>query len=526
MPGAADLTFTRLTYSRGAVQAARFAPDGQTVVYSAAWEGRASQLFSVRFDSPESRTLGLPGADLLSISSTGEMAVSLGRRYIFGFESTGTLARAPLGGGTAPREVLEGIQEADWSPDGTQLAVVRDAGQRRQLEYPIGTVVFETTGWIGQPRISPDGRHIAFTEHPERGDNRGSLAVVESDGRNYRILTSAPNGLEWSPDGHELWMAGFSAVDLEGNLRPILATPGGGFLHDVSRDGRVLITDTNWQREIIGLAPESPEERNLSWLDWSYPRDLANDGSVVLFEEQNIGGPTATEYAIYLRPLDGSPAVRLGDGRALGLSPDAQWVLAATGSGEATELVLMPTGAGRRRTVVKGPATYESASWFPGGSRVLVSGNEPGQAGRLFVVDLEAGTKRPITGEGVTVYHWKALSPDGRLAVARGPDLSLQIYSTVGDPPRPLPGASADDVPIRWAADSRSLYLQAGADIPARIEIVDVATGVRRLFKELRPPDPAGILALGPIRFSADGESYVYSYRRIIDTLFVVDGVR
>ena len=155
-----------------------------------------------------------------------------------------------------------------------------------------------------------------------------------------------------------------------------------------------------------------------------------------------------------------------------------------------------------------------------------MSGTEPGRAGRLFAVDLEAGTKRPITGEGVTVYHWKALSPDGRLAVARGPDLSLQIYSTVGDPPRPLPGASADDVPIRWTADSRSLYLQAGADIPARIEIVDVATGVRRLFKELTPPDPAGILALGPIRLSADGESYVYSYRRIIDTLFVVDGVR
>ena len=160
------------------------------------------------------------------------------------------------------------------------------------------------------------------------------------------------------------------------------------------------MTHSNWQREIIGFAPESPEERNLSWLDWSYPRDLADDGSVVLFEEQNVGGSTATGYAIYLRPMDGSPAVRLGDGRALGLSPDAHWVLAATGSGEATELVLMPTGAGRRRSILKGPATYESASWFQDGTRVLVSGNEPGQAGRLFIVDLEDGTKRPITGEG------------------------------------------------------------------------------------------------------------------------------
>ena len=197
-----------------------------------------------------------------------------------------------------------------------------------------------------------------------------------------------------------------------------------------------------------------------------------------------------------------------------------------TGLGEATELVLMPTGAGERKSVLQGPATYESASWFPDGTRVLVSGNEPGRAGRLFIVDLEKGTKQPISEEGVTVYHWRALSPDGRLAVARGPDLSLQIYSTEDDPARPLPAANADDVPIRWAADSRSLFVQAGANIPARIEVIDVETGARRPWKELTPPDPAGILALGPIRLSADGESYVYSYRRIIDDLYVVDGVR
>ncbi len=525
-PGAADLTFTRLTYSRGAVQAARFAPDGQTVVYSASWEGQPSQLFSVRFDSPESRVLGLPNAELLSISSTGEMALSLGRRFIFGFETTGTLARAPLGGGTAPREILEGIQEADWSPDGTGLAVVRDAGERRRLEYPIGTMLFETTGWISQARVSPDGLRVAFVEHPERGDNRGNLTVVETADLEQSVLALAPNGLEWSPDGRELWTSGFAAVDLEGNSRRILAVPGGGFLQDVSSDGRLLITRTNWQREIIGLAPGGAEEQNLSWLDWSYPRDVADDGSLVLFEEQNIGGPSANEYAIYLRPTDGSQAVRLGEGRALGLSPDTSWVLAVTGSGEATELVLMPTGAGERKSVLQGPATYESASWFPDGTRVLVSGNEPGRAGRLFIVDLEAGAKQPISEEGVTVYHWRALSPDGRLAVARGPDLSLQIYSTEGDPARPLPAANADDVPIRWTADSRSLFVQAGADIPTRIEVVDVETGARRPWKELTPPDPAGILALGPIRLSADGKSYVYSYRRIIDDLYVVDGVR
>ena len=307
-PGAADLTFTRLTYSRGAVQAARFAPDGQTVVYSAAWEGRPSQLFSVRFDSPESRVLGLPNAELLSISSTGEMALSLGRRFIFGFETTGTLARAPLGGGTAPREILEGIQEADWSPDGTGLAVVRDAGERRRLEYPIGTLLFETTGWISQARVSPDGLRVAFVEHPERGDNRGNLKVVETADLEQSVLALAPNGLEWSPDGRELWTSGFAAVDLEGNSRRILAVPGGGFLQDVSSDGRLLITRTNWQREIIGLAPGGPRSRTSPGSTGRTHATSRTTGRSCSSKNRTSGGQAQTNTrSIFARPTARRP---------------------------------------------------------------------------------------------------------------------------------------------------------------------------------------------------------------------------
>src|SRR5262249_54380824 len=89
-------------YPRGGGLNARFAPDGQAVVYSAAWEGRPLEIFSTRVDSTESRPLGLPSGDVLAISSSGEMLVSLGRRYVTGYETTGTLARVPLGGG-APR---------------------------------------------------------------------------------------------------------------------------------------------------------------------------------------------------------------------------------------------------------------------------------------------------------------------------------------------------------------------------------------------------------------------------------------
>ena len=165
--------FKQLTFQRGTILTARFAPDGQTIVYRAAWDGRPLELFSTRADSTESRSLGLPPADILSISSTGEMAISLGRHYTIGFESTGTLARVSLGGGT-PRPILEDVEDADWSPDGKELAVARRVGGRRRLEYPIGKVLYEPPGWVSCVRVSPDGRSSPSSTTPSRGTATGS----------------------------------------------------------------------------------------------------------------------------------------------------------------------------------------------------------------------------------------------------------------------------------------------------------------------------------------------------------------
>src|SRR5262249_57874368 len=105
--------------------------DGRTVVFSQAAEGNHSALFTVSPDYPESRPLGVSDAQLLSVSSKGEIALLTHARYIHHRLFTGTLARMPLGGG-APREVLEGVREADWSPDGENLAIIREvAGKDR-----------------------------------------------------------------------------------------------------------------------------------------------------------------------------------------------------------------------------------------------------------------------------------------------------------------------------------------------------------------------------------------------------------
>jgi hypothetical protein len=157
---------------------------------------------------------------------------------------------------------------------------------------------------------------------------------------------------------------------------------------------------------------------------------------------------------------------------------------------------------------------------------VLVAGAEAGHGSRLHVVDVSTGASHAATPEGVTVYHWRAISPDGRSALALRPDGTPTLYPLEGGEPRPLPGATRDDVPIRWAKDGRSVFVQRGQDVPLRVDTIDVATGARKLWKELPPLDPAGVMVAGPIRLSADGQSYVYSYRRVLDELMLVTGVR
>jgi eukaryotic-like serine/threonine-protein kinase len=516
---ARDPVFTRLTFRRGTVLSARFAPDGQTVVYSAAWEGQPPEIFVVRIDGPESRSLGLPSADVLSVSATGELAICVGRRVEWGFEGYGTLARVPLGGGS-PRDVAENVNDADWAPDGS-LAVARNTGLQRRLEFPIGKVLYETAGWISHVRVAPDGRRVLFVDHPIRGDNVGVPTVIDDKGVR-KVLAPFAISVAWAANGGGVWLEGGQFVDFAGGTRRALAAPGITTLYDVSKEGRQLLGRVNWRREIVGVAPGEKAERNLTWLDWSHPEDLSPNGKTLLFGEQNQLDRDGN-YTVYLRATDGSPPVRLGVGTSIALSPDGKWALATIGSEGA--FVMLPTGAGEPRRFDKTKIIIQWADWFPDGERLLVSGSEAGHGNRLYVLEPSTGKVRAVSPEGAS-FFWRALSPDGRRAVAANGEGVPWLYAIDGGEPQAIPGATAADVPIRWAADGRSIYVQRGAATPARIETVEVATGQRRLWKELKPPDPAGVASVGPILLTADGSAYVYSYRRLVDDLYVAEGLR
>ncbi len=525
-------SYRRLTYRDGTVWTARVAPDGQTIVYGAAWNGGSIRIYSTRPEIPESVPLPLPPANVLAISPAGEMAIALAAHPDGPFVTLGTLARSTLAGG-GPREVLESVQAADWAPDGSSLAVARSVDGRSRLEFPIGRTLLELpSGYLSHPRVSPRGDLVAFIEHPMRGDDGGAIAVVGRDGAK-RVLApgwTSVRGLAWSPDGSEVWFTAAAGgasrslygVTLAGRRRLVMRSPGSLTLHDVSREGRVLLAREGAREGILGLPPGAEAERDLSWHDWSRPVALTADGTQVLFDETGEGGGSG--YAVYLRGTDGSEAVRLGEGHALALSPDGKWALSTPHTTPA-ELVLLPTGPGEPRRIRT--ANFDNilrAAWFPGGEQIVVGANEPGHPTRLYVQSADGGDVRAITPEG-SGAAW-TISPDGARVAALDADLRLVLYPVDGGEPAPVDGSRPGDVPVRFTPDGRALYVLVLADSRTEIHRIDLATGERRLWKELAPQDPVGLFGVPRVLLSADGQSYVYSYVRLLDELYLVDGLR
>jgi Tol biopolymer transport system component len=525
-------TYHQLTFRRGPIWSARFAPDGKAVVYSASWDGKPTEVYLNSPESPESRSLGLPGAQVLAVSASGEVAAALGSHVTGPFTRSGTLARTSVTGGGAPREILEDVQFADWSPDGRELAVVRSVSGRTRLEFPIGKVLYETTGWIGHPRVSPAGDRIAFIDHPILGDDGGPVAFVDRGGKKTTLsgVFASARGLAWSPDGSEIWFTAAQvgsnravyAVTLSRKLRVVARVTGALTIHDVSRDGRALMTH---DAELVGFlasAPGDGKERDLSWLDYSNPTDISADGKTVLFFESGEGGGAG--YSIYLRKTDGAPAVRLGEGAGGALSPDGKWALALFHNTTDAQVILYPTGAGEPRLLSPEGLKVRGARWMPDGRRILMSAAEEGHGARIYVRDLEGGKPRAVTPERYRGIQ--ALSPDGKRCVVRGPDDRYYICPLEGGEPAPIAGLATGDTPIGWTSEDRLLYVRRGGLVPARIDRLDITTGRAERWRDLAPADMTGLISLGMPRITPDGRSYAYSVARQLSDLFLVDGAR
>ncbi len=536
-PGAAaaaifdSAKFTPLTFRPLIVFEAAFAPGQHTVVFSAAEEGSVPSIYTVSPDYPEPRDAGLPGVHLLAISSQGEMAVLTNPRFMSHRQFEGTLARVPVGG-NAPREILEAVRQAAWSPDGRELAILRTVDGLDRLEYPIGKVLHTTAGYLSDLKVSPNNDHIAFFEHPQKWDDRGPLRVVDLAGEVTTLGDGywGSEGVAWAPDGKSIVYSAsdtgadyaLRSVDLAGNSRIVRRDSEGLVIHEVGEDGRWLVSKYRIGFELWARAAGMERERNLSWLDSSISPSLSPDGEMLLFDEES--SHVGANYATCLRKTPDSPVVMLGEGRPRDLSRDGKWALVHIYD-TPQRLVAYPTGAGEAKELDPGGlGNYQNAAWLPDGKRFLLCGWKTGDAGRCYVKPIEGGTAEPVTPEGL--YVDALVSRDGTRVLVRDDAGHGRIFPFDGGDPVEAKGLTAEDQWIRWSADDRSLLVFRGNEIPVRVERVDIATGVRRVVLTIEPANRSSLLTIPYVTLADDEKHYAYSAWRTRTQLFTIEGLR
>jgi serine/threonine protein kinase len=522
-------TFRELTFRRGALTSARFAPDPRSAIYSAAWEGNPQAVFISSPNSTESRDLGLAKTKIVSVSS-GQMAILRNFRVADNaFTYVGTLAQLSIGA-DAPRDLLDDAEDADWAPDGSSLAVVHDVGGKSRLEYPVGKVLYETAGWISNPRFSTKGDLIAFIDHSLLGDDGGTVSIVTLNGKKSDLTQrfASAVGLAWG-SSDEIWFTatatGFSrslrGVTLSGAERELLSAPGTLTLHDSGPGGRALISRDAMRAGAIGLAPGENKQRDLSWQDWTVPADISEDGKVLLFTEAGEAG--GGEYAVFTRDTSGAPAVRLGQGSSRALSPDLKFALVLRQNLSPPDFVLLPTGVGQQRVLSTGSILPNFGMFSPDSKRLFFDGHESGHGSRIYVTNIDGGTPRPITPEGFTVGRSsRALSPDNsQLAVLSHEGISL--VPVEGGQPKFVGGSKPGDIPLRWTKDGQSLLIGIRSETESAVVRLHLQSGVRTPWKAFSASDVAGLTGSSAPLLAADEEHYVFGYVRNLSDLFLVE---
>ncbi|MGC2475082.1 MAG: WD40 repeat domain-containing serine/threonine protein kinase [Candidatus Sulfotelmatobacter sp.] len=525
-------SYRRLTSEAGTIYAARFTPDAQNVVYSAAWNNKPLQLFSTVGNDLLSQPLQFTDANLLSISRTNELALVVHGTHSGQLETVnGMLASAPLAGGS-PRELLPDVRWADWDANG-KLAVVHYVQGHSRLEYPVGNVLYQSSGWISNIRFSPTHETIAFMDHPVLWDSRGVVRKVDLSGH-LQTLTKeweSESGLAWRPDGKEIWFAGVDkgnnlnlmAVDGAGKLRTLLDLPVALKIEDIASDGRVLVSLNSVRLAMEYTTLGSKEGVDLAWHDWNSPRDISPDGQFVLFEDASeAAGPN---YAVVTRKVDGALPVRLGDGSSGGLSPDGKWAISISPL-LAPRITLLPIGAGQPRVIDVSGIDHVHTGWarfLPDGQRLAVNGDVSGHGVRCYTVDVSNGTAKPVTPEGVLCGP---SAPDSRSMIGTSADRSIAIYSLEGGPTRTIPNFDNTFVAVQWAEDGTALYCYHSGEFPSKVYRVDIATGKSAVIQQLKPGVSAGVVLLAPIVVSRDGKRFAYAYNQMLSALYLISGLR
>jgi len=500
------------------------------VHYTAAWNGDAPHIYSTTVDSPEARPLDIGDAQLLAVSASGELAVSLHPKMALYDGSRGTLALIPAMGG-APRELATDVEYADWAPDGQRLAVARWEEGKSRLEFPVGKVLVESPGWISHPRVSPSGDRIAFIDHDLGG--AGQVRVITPGGpvEDWGPHFSPVLGLAWTRGGSELIVAAaFHDSDLESlwslhrGRQPRLLYRGSNdlILADVAPDGRLLVIEADWRQE-VELAAHGEPRRTLEWGDWARLMGLSDDGKLAVTVESGRA-TDGTDLSFLWDRRHSLPARLGGFGEARALSPDGKWILVEDARAHGS-IFLLPNGPGQARPLGESGLTrIDGAAFFPDGRPVVLLGrarlDEPRH---LWLLDTESKQKRlllpqPVGSDGGQL----AVSRDQRWVAFEGVDGAINLLGLDGGPPMSVGDWASSRRVVGWLEDG-SLLVHESFAVPSRVERFDPRSRQLTPFASLTPSDAAGVTRVFRARVTPDGQTLAFGYRRESGLLTILE---
>ena len=234
------------------------------------------------------------------------------------------------------------------------------------------------------------------------------------------------------------------------------------------------------------------------------------------------GGPAGPFYLVVYRKLDGSPPVALGPGTAPKFSPDGTTIAAAILT-RPPQVALHPIGTGESRRLPVGDlVNLDAVRWFPDGKHLLLIGATEGQSLRTFEMDLEGGKPQPL---GPPDFTGAAVAKDGKRIAGRNASGEVVVFDGETQKAQVVPAIGPQEGFDKWTEDGKALLVSSGTPSAARMYRVEVATGKRILLQTVELSEKAGSVLKLRLQYAETSKAYVYDTRRILGTLYVVEGL-
>lgn len=521
--GRHDAVFQQITFRKGFVSNARFTADGKHILYSAEWNGAPSRLLLLSTDGRDSRDLNLPNVRLEATSKSRDAEILIRRM-------DGDISRLETASfsGAAPRRFPDDVRDADLGPNG-KLCLVRAEGSTYRVEYPAGHRIYQSSTWINDARVSPDGKQVAFAEHPILSDDAGQVVLVDAETGKSHVLSGGWEslaGLAWNGSKREIWFTAahsgversLMAVTLDGRTRLVAQSPGGMQLRDIGPSGKILINRSNQHMAMFsGTLPEVSEQ-NISWLDWSHPVAISADGKTILFDESGAGGGNGYSTFVY-SPHTQSPQ-RIGSGRAMDLSEDGRWALTQNAT-DASKLNLVSIETRRSQPVAGHGFVYHWSKFLPDAREILAGGNFPGQPPAIYREHLPDGAPALVNSD--LEFDEAVVDPTGKLAIGMSQKCQIGVLDLTNGHARTIK-TNRMAYPALFINERQALTRRM-ENKTIVLDFLDLGSGELSAYRQIQPVDTTGIAHTFPIRVARNLQKYVYSRVEDYSDLFIISGL-